>query len=125
MFHFCLAHLLILYRCKETVPSSYQEYAIAECPSDIDSPTVLAAQTANELLDISGIKASFVLTIYSGKIYMSTRSIDEVNVQVIAEKLGGGGHINAAGAQFDHTDMEEAINALKATIDQMIEEGDI
>ena len=102
-----------------------KEYAIAECPSDIDSPTVLAAQTANELLDISGIKASFVLTIYSGKIYMSTRSIDEVNVQVIAEKLGGGGHINAAGAQFDHTDMEEAINALKATIDQMIEEGDI
>ena len=102
-----------------------KEYAIAECPSDIDSPTVLAAQTANELLDISGIKASFVLTIYSGKIYMSARSIDEVNVQVIAEKLGGGGHINAAGAQFDHTDMEEAINALKATIDQMIEEGDI
>ena len=95
-----------------------KEYAIAECPSDIDSPTVLAAQTANELLDISGIKASFVLTIYSGKIYMSTRSIDEVNVQVIAEKLGGGGHINAAGAQFDHTDMEEAINALKATIDE-------
>ncbi len=102
-----------------------KEYAIAQCPSDIDSPTVLAAQTANELLDISGIKASFVLTVYEGKIYLSARSIDEVNVQIIAEKLGGGGHINSAGAQFDHTDIDEAISALKDTIDQMIEEGDI
>lgn len=102
-----------------------KEYAIAECPSNIESPTVLAAQAANELLDISGIKASFVLTVYDGKIYMSARSIDEVNVQIIAEKLGGGGHINSAGAQFDHTNMQEAISALKATIDQMIEEGDI
>lgn len=101
------------------------EFAIAECPSDIDSPTVLGAQAANELLDISGIKASFVLTEYEGKIYLSARSIDEVNVQIIAEKLGGGGHINSAGAQFDHTNMQEAISALKATIDQMIEEGDI
>lgn len=102
-----------------------EQYAIAQCPGDIDSPTVLGAQTANELLDISGIKASFVLTIYQEKIFMSARSIDEVNVQIIAEKLGGGGHINAAGAQFDHTDMEEAIQSLKAVIDQMIEEGDI
>ena len=102
-----------------------EEFAIAQCPSDIDSPTVLGAQAANELLDISGIKASFVLTIYEGKIYLSARSIDEVNVQIIAEKLGGGGHINSAGAQFDHTNMDEAIKALKATIDQMIEEGDI
>mgnify|MGYP005785499955 FL=1 len=102
-----------------------KEYAIAECPNEIDSPTVLAAQAANELLDISGIKASFVLTEYENKIYMSARSIDEVNVQIIAEKLGGGGHINSAGAQFDHTNMEEAINALKETIDKMIEEGDI
>ncbi len=102
-----------------------KEFAIAECPSNIESPTVLAAQAANELLDISGIKASFVLTVYEGKIYMSARSIDEVNVQIIAEKLGGGGHINSAGAQFDHTNMEEAIKALKETIDRMIEEGDI
>lgn len=102
-----------------------KEYAITECPGDIDNPTVLGAQAANELLDISGIKASFVLTIYNGRIYLSARSIDEVNVQIIAEKLGGGGHINAAGAQFDHTDIQEAIRNLKATIDQMIEEGDI
>lgn len=102
-----------------------EEYAIAECPSDIDSPTVLGAQTANELLDISGIKASFVLTVYDGRIYLSARSIDEVNVQIISERLGGGGHINAAGAQFDHTDVGQVIKMLKHTIDQMIEDGDI
>lgn len=101
-----------------------EQYAIAECPSDIASPTVLAAQTANELLDINGIKASFVLTVYNGRIFLSARSIDEVNVQIIAEKLGGGGHINSAGAQFEHTNVKEAIEALKVTIDQMIEEGD-
>lgn len=102
-----------------------EQYAIAECPSDIASPTVLAAQTANELLDINGIKASFVLTVYDGRIFLSARSIDEVNVQIIAEKLGGGGHINSAGAQFEHTNVKEVIEALKVTIDQMIEEGDI
>ena len=102
-----------------------EEYAIAQCPGDIDSPTVLAAQAANELLDISGIKASFVLTVYEGRIYLSARSIDEVNVQIIAEKLGGGGHIKSAGAQFDHTNIFDAIRRVKETIDQMIEEGDI
>lgn len=102
-----------------------EEYAIAQCPSNIESPTVLAAQAANELLDINGIKASFVLTIYEDRIYLSARSIDEVNVQIITEKLGGGGHINSAGTQFDHTNMFEAVNTLKETIDQMIEEGDI
>ena len=66
-----------------------------------------------------------MLTTYQGKIYMSARSIDEVNVQIIAERLGGGGHINASGAQFDHTDMDEAIKALKAVIDKMLEEGDM
>ena len=54
---------------------------------------------------------------------MSARSIDEVNVQIIAEKLGGGGHINSAGAQFDHTNMHEAVSALKETINKMIEEA--
>ena len=103
-----------------------QYYAISCCPSeDLESPTVVGAQAANELLNIVGIKASFVLTEYENKIYMSARSIDEVNVQIIAEKLGGGGHINSAGAQFDHTNMHEAVSALKETIDKMIEEGDI
>ncbi|SHK29756.1 DHH family phosphoesterase [Hespellia stercorisuis] len=103
----------------------HDEFAIAVCPSDIDSPTVLAAQAANELLDISGIKASFVFVEYNGQIFVSARSIDELNVQIIAEELGGGGHINAAGMQFKFTDMDKAIRMLKKTIDRMLEEGDI
>jgi c-di-AMP phosphodiesterase-like protein len=102
-----------------------EEFAISECPGEIESPTVVAAQAANELLDINGIKASFVLTVHEGRIYLSCRSIDELNVQVIAERMGGGGHINAAGVQFDHTDTKEAISLLKETIDAMIMEGDI
>ncbi len=102
------------------------EYAIARFENEeVDSPTIIGAQAANELLDINGIKASFVLTEYYGKIYVSARAIDEVNVQIIMERLGGGGHINTAGTQFQHTDMDEAINALKETIDTMISEGDI
>lgn len=50
----------------------------------------------------------FVLTEYNGKIYISARSIDEINVQIIMERLGGGGHINTAGAQFPYSDMERS-----------------
>ena len=118
------------YRAKSQVVSSaeifHEEYAIASFSNDhIESPTIIGAQAANELLNIKGIKASFVLTEYYGKIYVSARAIDEVNVQVIMERLGGGGHINTAGTQFQHTDMEEAIKALKEVIDTMITEGDI
>ena len=101
-----------------------KEFAIAECPSDVESPTVLAAQAANELLDISGIKASFVLTIYEGKIYMSARSIDEVNVQTIMEKLGGGGHMNVAGAQLRNVTLGEARSMLKDVLMAQEEKGD-
>ena len=118
------------YRAKSKVVSNaevfHQEYAIASLVDEhIESPTIVGAQAANELLNIKGIKASFVLTEYYGKIYVSARAIDEVNVQVIMERLGGGGHINTAGTQFQHTDMDEAIKALKEVIDTMIAEGDI
>ena len=101
-------------------------FAIAVCPSEgIDSPTVVASQAANELLNVDSIKASFVLTDYQEKIFISARAIDEVNVQLIMEKMGGGGHINMAGAQLPGATVEEAIRKLKATLDQMIKEGDI
>lgn len=102
------------------------EFAIASGEKlEVESPTIVGAQAANELLNVEGIKASFVLTEYNEKIYVSARAIDEVNVQIIMERLGGGGHINQAGAQFAHTDMYKAINILKQTLDLMIEEGDI
>ena len=91
----------------------------------IESPTIIGAQAANELLDIDGIKATFVLTVYNGRIYVSARSIDEINVQVIMERLGGGGHMNASGAQFDHTDLDEAVADLKKVLTEMKEKGDI
>ena len=101
------------------------EYAIAESLAEgVESPTVLGAKIANSLLDINGVKASFVLTKYNGKIYISARSIDELNVQVMMERLGGGGHINMAGAQLKDMSMEEAKAIIRETIDNMITEGE-
>ena len=86
-----------------------KEFAISECPSEgLESPTVIGAQAANELLNIIGIKASFVMTQVKDTIFFSARSIDEVNVQVMMEKLGGGGHRTIAGAQLKDATMEEA-----------------
>ena len=105
----------------------YREYFAISIlkPDRVDTPTVACAQTANELLEINGIKAAIVLTEYNGRIYISARSIDEVNVQVMMEKLGGGGHMAVAGAQLKNTDIDEAIDMVKQTIDEMIEKGEI
>lgn len=101
-------------------------YAISVCSSEgISSPTVIGAQAANELLNIKGVKASFILTDFQGKIYVSARSIDEVNVQVIMERLGGGGHMNIAGAQIEDASIPEAVKLIKDTLNKMIEEGDL
>ena len=89
------------------------------------SPTVVGAQAANELLNIKGIKASFILTPYNGIIYVSARSIDEVNVQVVMERMGGGGHLNIAGAQLENGTLEEGIVMIKRTLDTMIAEGEL
>ena len=72
-----------------------------------------------------GIKASVVMTEYHGLIYLSARSIDEVNVQVMMEKLGGGGHRTIAGAQLSGISMEEAKDRVKAVIDEMLQKGGI
>ena len=101
-------------------------YAISTCTSDdIQSPTVVGAQAANELLNIRGVKASFILTEYQNQIYVSARSIDEVNVQIIMEKMDGGGHLNIAGCQLNGVSISEGIGILKATLDKMIEDGDL
>ena len=99
-------------------------FAISVCPADnVESPTIVGAQAANELLNIVGIKASFVLTEYQGKIYVSSRSIDEINVQLIMERLGGGGHL--AGAQLTDCSVLQAKHIIQDTIDEMLKEGDI
>ncbi len=101
-------------------------FAISTCPADkVESPTVVCAQSANELLNIIGIKASFVMTEYQNKIFISSRSIDEINVQLIMERLGGGGHANIAGAQLTNCSIGEAKQRIRNILDEMIEKGEI
>ena len=106
--------------------SIYRNYfAIAKCPSEgVDSPTVVGAQAANELLNIAGVKASFVLTQYNDEVYISARAIDEINVQVMMEKMGGGGHMNIAGAQVKASP-DEVERMLKEIIDQEYQEENV
>lgn len=118
------------YKAKASAITSAEVYrdafSIGICPAEgLQSPTIVGAQAANELLDIKGIKASVVLTKYQEKIYISARSIDEVNVQVMMEQLGGGGHRTVAGAQLKDITVEEAKNQVKQVIDSMLEKGDI
>lgn len=116
------------YKAKSEVVKNaeiYKGFALAICNEEgIESPTILGAQAANELLNIYGVRASIVLTEYKGQTYVSARSIDEVNVQLIMEKIGGGGHATVAGAQLQCTP-QEALHMLKDTIDGMIEEGEL
>ncbi|WP_314908879.1 DHH family phosphoesterase [Oribacterium asaccharolyticum] len=105
----------------------YREYyAISTLErAGTESPTVLCAKAANELLNIRGIKASIVLTKVEDTVFLSARSIDELNVQVLMEKLGGGGHRTVAGAQMKGFTVEECIDKVRAAIDEMIEEGEV
>lgn len=101
-------------------------YAITECVGHgVESPTIIGAKVANELLNITNVKASFVLTEYNGKIYISARSIDELNVQIVMEKIGGGGHMTIAGAQLTNCTMAEAIDLVKETLKKMQQEGEL
>lgn len=90
----------------------------------LEQPTnrILAAQAADELLNISGITASFVLYPDEGQVIISARSIGSANVQVILEPLGGGGNAATAGAQMKGVDVKEALDKLIASIDAFYEE---
>lgn len=103
-----------------------EHYAITECKANgAESPTVLGAQVANELLNISEVKASFVLTAYNNMIYVSARSIDELNVQVVMEKLGGGGHMSVAATQLRDVDMPRAKQMIRDVLLYMYNEGEL
>ena len=96
-----------------------QEIAIAALNTSTSRP--LAAQAADELLDISGITASFVLYPDGDKVYVSARSIGDANVQIILEPLGGGGNTATAGAQMKDCTVKEALDQLVASIDKFYE----
>ncbi len=94
-------------------------------PKDLPGATIVGAKAANELLNIQGIRGSFVLTQLPDYIYVSARSIDDLNVQVIMEKMGGGGHLTVAAAQIRDLTMEEVKEKLQELLKVMKEEGDI
>ena len=99
-------------------------YAIAileDVNYDIEE-SVAKAEIANELINIKDVKASFVLSKDGNKYAISSRSIDDVNVQVLMEKLGGGGHRSSAGALIEAESFEDAVNKVKAVIDEFVEE---
>ena len=96
-----------------------QEIAIAALNTGTTRP--LAAQAADELLNIAGITASFVLFPQDDSVFISARSIGKANVQMILEPLGGGGNTATAGAQLNNTTVKDALDLLVASIDQYYE----
>lgn len=98
--------------------------AISRIPHDAKYPALVAAQAADELLNIKGINASFVLSQVNGDVFISGRSLGDINVQVVLEKLGGGGHLTVAGAQLPGISIEEGIKKVKAAIEEYLREGE-
>ena len=94
---------------------------IAIAPLNGPTTRALAAQAADELLNITGIKASFVLFPDGDRVIVSARSIGDANVQVILEPLGGGGNASTAGAQIPESTVKDVLDRLRTSIDQYYE----
>lgn len=105
----------------ENATTYRDKVAIATCSKNDNDMQTIVAQAADELLNITGISSSFVICDMGEKIIISARSFGDINVQVITEKLGGGGHMTIAGAQLSDTTIEEVIEKLKKAIDEYIE----
>ncbi len=100
-------------------------YAISVLKPRDDSDYMTISQLADELLSITGVKASFVLCQHEpNKVIVSMRSLGEINVEIIAEKLGGGGHFTASGVQIKSSNTEEIQKAIKLKIDEYIKGGE-
>ena len=97
--------------------------AITSCPENLENPSLIAAQIADELLNIRGVKASFTVAKRSdGLVFISARSLSDVNVHMLMEKLGGGGHIDTAGAQLKDVSTEEAVEKVEELIMEFLKE---
>jgi len=108
----------------ETVELSDAGIAIAKGENQVVYGSVLIAQTADILLTMQGVAASFVIASRAdGKIGISARSLGELNVQLIMEELGGGGHLTNAACQLDVESVEEAKEMLTAVLNTKIERG--
>lgn len=97
--------------------------ALSSCPENLENPQLLAAQVADELLNIKGVRASFVVGRSKESVaFISARSMGDINVHIFMEKLGGGGHIDIAGAQLRDTTSEEALEKLEELIMEYLKE---
>ena len=96
----------------------YGDCAISVATEEVDGIRVIASQAADELLNINGVTASFVLYVMGSQINISARSLGKFNVQLVMEKLGGGGHMTMAAAQLYDTTVDQAVEKLKAAIDE-------
>lgn len=110
----------VIRRAEEFVEHVVISYYEEEPPN----PTLAAAQAANSLIGLKGIYASFVLVPIGDKISVSGRSLGNINVQRILEKLGGGGHMTVAGAQLSEISMEEALEKVKQAVIDYMKEGE-
>ena len=107
----------------ESASTYRRTISIAKCvKNDVDMQTIIA-QAADELLNITDITCSFVLCDMGGSTYISARSLGDYNIQVIAEKLGGGGHLTIAATQLHGVSLNEAETMLKRAIDEYISEN--
>ncbi|GAB6933791.1 DHH family phosphoesterase [Calditerricola satsumensis] len=99
--------------------------ALCTCRTNDRYAQLVMSQAADELLSLRGVQASFVVNDKGdGTVHISARSLGDINVQVIMEKLGGGGHLTSAAAQLKNTTLDEAVERLKQAIRETVaEEG--
>lgn len=102
----------------------FNRIAIGRLDVDSDDPILIAAQSANDLLDVNGVEASFVLAKLEEGIHISGRSLGNLSVQLILEKLGGGGHLTSAGCQIKGKSIEQVEEILIDAIDEYLKEGE-
>ena len=117
-----------VYKAKATAVRDaelFQDHiAISVCPSDVENSTLTAAQAADDLMNVTGIQASFVCCQLDNVVHISARSFGDINVQRIMEKLGGGGHLTVSGAQLCNCTPEEAKEKIRTAIEEYLEEED-
>ena len=119
-------YLRMQYACPICQATGYVDNKICISYSKIytENINVVIAQAADELLTVKNIEASFILGEKDGTIFISARSLGKINVHVLMEKLGGGGHIDIAGAQLQGVSIDEAYNKVKQIIEQYLREED-
>ena len=98
--------------------------AISRFEKETEDSILIAAQAANELLNINKVDASFVMAKVGEKVHISGRSLGGISVQLILEKLGGGGHLTSAGVQLENVTLDECEKILKDAIEEYLKEGE-